>query len=687
MARIESYNLDNNITPLDIVIGTDGDENNNTKNFTMQAIRDFVLAGASPEQGGNLKITCVIQDTPVVGIESPEALINALPTPFAVNAYEIVFVRLAYNDSGDGGKLRTKSYVFHGNNDTFGLGQTQVVADDFFLIEEDFDTTVLDNLVSIGDAGVDIYKGLNGDNHEIRKIKSTTTDLSINGDSVKIERQIGNVGTGVNIFKGFASTVAEFFNLKSSTLNIALNGNDIEIEQPTIDIGGVANFIINNDYTGAEELGTTAKPFKTWAAAKTAYLGTGDFMNPENLSATITFQKTSTPHIITDPNAFTIRALNINLEDNPQINYNAAGTYLYDTREFIGDPSYNPAFQYTLTIAGEGRITCNESAFVYIKGIYANKVLRAINKSKLEVRQIYDTANSITIEDAIGSGVPITDTNGNDISFYQGDPNTLPAMVLDGNVPSSTSWGNTEGDFTLRVTSQTGIICKNGGYYYEQDRGGKTEVRYNSNSFAHYGSYNSGDPVSTPVVFQPNTDFNFIRLENSGRYFGSELNTIISSGIENTVEALIKLDSSANTATGVPNKILEIRDGVWVSVGEAKHPILIDNTTHTVILKDLRIEGSPVNGRYTMEVLGTESISCDISNVIFNNEINNVDLTKGNAIARTNIINNNITNSLRSFNDRAAAISAGLPVGGLFINTNGGDVVTANHFQDIVILP
>jgi len=47
MARIETYVTDNQVTENDIVIGTDGDNLNKTKNFKVSALTQFVESQAT----------------------------------------------------------------------------------------------------------------------------------------------------------------------------------------------------------------------------------------------------------------------------------------------------------------------------------------------------------------------------------------------------------------------------------------------------------------------------------------------------------------------------------------------------------------------------------------------------------------------------------------------------------------
>lgn len=43
MARISTYALDNNINDEDKLVGTDADDNNITKNFTLEGVAEYVI--------------------------------------------------------------------------------------------------------------------------------------------------------------------------------------------------------------------------------------------------------------------------------------------------------------------------------------------------------------------------------------------------------------------------------------------------------------------------------------------------------------------------------------------------------------------------------------------------------------------------------------------------------------------
>jgi hypothetical protein len=131
MARIKTYEVDNIVSDNDIVIGSDTDNNDNTKNFKVSELRDYILGGIEPVTGGNLKITTIVSNN--VLYTTPESYFNSSVTPIVVLQYEIIFLI-----------LNGKTFIFRKNNATYGVGQTQTVNSDF--TEVDVTANINENL-------------------------------------------------------------------------------------------------------------------------------------------------------------------------------------------------------------------------------------------------------------------------------------------------------------------------------------------------------------------------------------------------------------------------------------------------------------------------------------------------------------------------------------------------------------
>lgn len=128
MTKIKLYPIDTNITDDDIVIGSDADNSDITKNYQMSAIRSYVAAGLSPEVGGTLKITELVD---VDSNTTPEDFINSLSPVVTIASYEVVIV-----------VLDNSKYILKLQNVVVGIGETPTTASDFILLTDSFAGTL-----------------------------------------------------------------------------------------------------------------------------------------------------------------------------------------------------------------------------------------------------------------------------------------------------------------------------------------------------------------------------------------------------------------------------------------------------------------------------------------------------------------------------------------------------------------
>ena len=128
MTKIKLYPIDTTITDDDIVIGSDADNSDITKNYQMSAIRSYVAAGLSPEIGGILKITELVD---VDSNTTPEDYVNSLTPAVTIANYELVVV-----------VLDSSKYILKLQDIVVGSGETPTTASDFILITESFSGTL-----------------------------------------------------------------------------------------------------------------------------------------------------------------------------------------------------------------------------------------------------------------------------------------------------------------------------------------------------------------------------------------------------------------------------------------------------------------------------------------------------------------------------------------------------------------
>ena len=91
MARIKTYVIDGLLSDNDKVIGTDVDSLNQTKNYKLSDLRNYFVAGLSPEVGGTLRISEITYEGE---LDTPEDVANSLDPSFQVLPYHLVFINV-----------------------------------------------------------------------------------------------------------------------------------------------------------------------------------------------------------------------------------------------------------------------------------------------------------------------------------------------------------------------------------------------------------------------------------------------------------------------------------------------------------------------------------------------------------------------------------------------------------------
>lgn len=118
MARIKTYEIDNLLSDYDKVIGTDADSFDKTKNYTLLDLRNYLISGLSPEEGGTLRISEIEYEGELYS--NPAEFVNALSPTFEVLNYNPLFI-----------KFNGQQFLLKLQDVTIGVGQDEVIMSDF----------------------------------------------------------------------------------------------------------------------------------------------------------------------------------------------------------------------------------------------------------------------------------------------------------------------------------------------------------------------------------------------------------------------------------------------------------------------------------------------------------------------------------------------------------------------------
>jgi len=238
------------------------------------------------------------------------------------------------------------------------------------------------NLINTG-TGAEIYSGIdNVGKRKIRKIKEgdnlvdivqNTEDISIGLDETNLTNfiqnnqktdSLNNLGSGAQIYKNSVvtgnNTQHNFRTVVSDTLSVTTTTDNVKIELPSE--GGIAQFIVNSDYTGTEQLGTIQKPFKNTQNALNAFVGNGTNLSPQNAGVIITVQK--------DTNVFTgslaYSGLNMILKSGASLVSNpSTGNFLIDLDSSASLPVGMSVFSNTTPVSI--KITLEEGSAIVLQ--------------------------------------------------------------------------------------------------------------------------------------------------------------------------------------------------------------------------------------------------------------------------------------------------------------------------------
>ena len=553
MTKIKLYPIDTNITDDDIVIGSDADNSDITKNYQMSAIRSYVAAGLSPEVGGTLKITELVD---VDSNTTPEDFINSLSPVVTIASYEVVIV-----------VLTSSKYILKLQDVVVGNGETPTTASDFILITDSFsgtfeyvarftpdgtqigDSQIYDNglSVSIGSATPPVSALLN--------LTSTTKGL-LQPRMTTVERDaISSPAEGLRIY----NTTTKKENFYNGTIwveiqNDAVNGTLNKVAKFTPDGTHVGDSAITDD--GYSVL-ITEPTFITGTSATDSPLGP-ELLTSSNWTPTGWTGNFAAGFTNDTSNTLTLsNTIAASVNSYYQITYTITGRSAgYVDISFGGQSKFqvtsSGAFGPKASTTGNLTITPNTffdgTIVVSIKQINESSPLLSLTNSTnngnlLQARVATGDLRSIAI--GYDSGRRITTGNFNSFVGYSaganlttGTNNTLVGYNT-GNVLSTSTANTMVGAGAGQVNVSAGYNTFLGAYsgLSNIDGGSNTFVGYNSGGTSTTGSYNSffGSSAGSQSTGGYNTgigDESLARMSSggngntalgsqSGRYYGA----------------------------------------------------------------------------------------------------------------------------------------------------------------------
>ena len=278
MARIKTYTTDDNVTEYDIVIGSDANNLDGTKNYTMGALRRYALAGISPVNGGLLGIREI---TYTGGLYStPYAYLNSLDPAITIQQYDVVVVN-----------VNSVKHLLNKQSITVGVGHTPLVSSDFILIKDAPQT--FNQVNSDWNATSGVSQIQNKPTIPAAQVQSNWTATSglgvilnkpvVDGSETKV-----TAGTSITI-TGSGTTAAPY--VVNSTSPVA-NGSETKINPGTsISVTGngtiAVPYVINSTVNGSETKvtsgsgvsitgnGTIATPYVVNSTALSPFINKG----------------------------------------------------------------------------------------------------------------------------------------------------------------------------------------------------------------------------------------------------------------------------------------------------------------------------------------------------------------------------------------------------------------------------
>ena len=244
MARIKTYPVDNVITDNDIVIGSDSNDLEKTRNYSVGDLRNYINSGLDPETGGQLKITTLTVNDD--DFATPNLYVNQLNPALTILQYEIVFII-----------LNGKTWVFRRNDGVFGFEETQTILSDFtfFDVSQAVPTPNLEEVLAAGniadntaflnslelyDETAELYSDISSVNNEFIykdtknqgariSFQSFTYDNNVNKFFVNSPNS-GNFNNATATFQNSSGTIAYLSDIQEPNVQEIVGSSSIDVE-------------------------------------------------------------------------------------------------------------------------------------------------------------------------------------------------------------------------------------------------------------------------------------------------------------------------------------------------------------------------------------------------------------------------------------------------------------------------
>lgn len=206
-----------------------------------------------------------------------------------------------------------------------------------------------------------------GQTFNVNKVDYYFKEGTDDSDLVVKTPTASNLGLeGVSVYKEFSGNNYKFKKLKSTDGSVVLTPDEdsINITLSPVVIGSIKTFYVNSSYTGTDADGSITRPFTTFDAARTAYMGetspgvpTTDILNPQYKGSKIILQTGASTAV--NP---TMNGLVLEFQNNSILTYTGNDDYMFDTEVLYSLLTPNPTTgdiptDIKVTLTGKGGLT------------------------------------------------------------------------------------------------------------------------------------------------------------------------------------------------------------------------------------------------------------------------------------------------------------------------------------------